>query len=227
MAALKAGGGEHVALAPDIRGHGSSAERQPVDLAAVLQDLEELVPERCCLVGYSMGGRLALHLALRHPERISQLVLVGASPGLADPAERQARQRSDHELASWVERSTIDDFALRWAGTPVLAGLPPAVAERVHQDRLRSSPAGLARALRGLGTGTLPSLWGRLGEFAMPVSLVVGERDVKFQGIAAEMAKAIPRARVVIVRSAGHAVHLEAPERVAEVIAGDPRGDPQ
>ncbi len=89
---------------------------------------------------------------------------------------------------------------------------------RVHADRLRSRPAGLARALRGLGTGALPSLWDRLVELPMPVSLVVGERDEKFQAIAARMAQAIPKAEVVVVPGAGHAVHLEAPRRVAEII---------
>ena len=89
----------------------------------------------------------------------------------------------------------------------------------VHADRLRSKPAGLARALRGLGTGALPSLWGRLGEIAVPVALVVGERDRKFTAIASDMARALAEAEVIVVPGAGHAVHLEAPERVASVIS--------
>ena len=89
----------------------------------------------------------------------------------------------------------------------------------MHADRLRNTPAGLARALRGLGTGALPSLWDRLGELTMPVVLVVGERDEKFPAIAVQMAGAIERSEVVVVAGAGHAVHLEAPAGVAEVIA--------
>ena len=119
-----------------------------------------------------------------------------------------------------VERSRIEEFARRWARTPVLAGLPDDVLERAHADRLRSTPAGLARALRGLGTGALPSLWERLGELAMPVTLVVGERDQRFLGIARQMAERIPAAELVVVPATGHAVHLEAPGRVAAILAG-------
>jgi 2-succinyl-6-hydroxy-2,4-cyclohexadiene-1-carboxylate synthase len=165
-----------------------------------------------------MGGRLALHAGLALPERVDRLVLIGASPGIADPEEREARRVADDALADEVDGMTIDQFAERWAQTPVLAGQPPEVAAAVHADRLRNRPAGLARALRGLGTGALPSLWDRLGEIDTPVALVVGEHDEKFRAIATRMASELPRARVVVMPGAGHAVHLEAPAAVAEVI---------
>jgi 2-succinyl-6-hydroxy-2,4-cyclohexadiene-1-carboxylate synthase len=225
LAALRERGEGNRALAPDIRGHGSASEREPVDLAGVMGDLVELMSERCVVAGYSMGGRLALHLALNQPRRVHGLVLIGASPGLEDDAQREARRQSDEALAAEIERSTIEEFAARWAQTPVLAGLPPPMAERAHEDRLRSSPAGLARALRGLGTGALPPLWERLPELRAPVTLVVGERDGKFQGIAHRMTESIPQAEVVVVPGAGHAVHLEAPERVAEIISDAARDD--
>jgi len=152
-------------------------------------------------------------------DRVERLVLIGASPGLADPAERAARRAADERLADEVEHMTIGEFAHRWAQTPVLAGQPPAVAAAVDSDRRRNQPAGLARALRGLSTGALPSLWERLGELAVPVTLVVGERDEKFSAIAGEMARGLSDGRVVAVAGAGHAVHLEAPERVAELIS--------
>ena len=211
-------------LAPDIRGHGSASGREPVTLGAVMEDTEALAPGWFTLAGYSMGGRLALHLALAHPDRVERLVLIGASPGIADPGERDARREADEQLADEIERSTIEQFAARWEATPVLTGLPPGVLEAVRADRLRSTPAGLARALRGLGTGALPSLWERLGELAMPVVLVVGERDEKFRAIAEQMATLIPGAGTEVVPGAGHAVHLEAPRRVAEVIAGERLG---
>ncbi|MFL5823850.1 MAG: 2-succinyl-6-hydroxy-2,4-cyclohexadiene-1-carboxylate synthase [Solirubrobacteraceae bacterium] len=214
-------------IAPDIRGHGAAGNRQPADLSGVLDDVAAQAPPRFVLAGYSMGGRLALHVALAEPDRVARLVLIGASPGIADPAEREARRASDEALADDIERSTIKEFVLRWAQTPVLAGLDPLVLERVHEDRLRNTPAGLARALRGLGTGALPSLWGRLDELAMPVTLVVGERDQRFQAVAREMAARAPQAHVEVVAGAGHAVHLEAPVPMAEIIGAAPAGDPR
>jgi 2-succinyl-6-hydroxy-2,4-cyclohexadiene-1-carboxylate synthase len=209
-------------LAPDIRGHGSASRVRPVSLADVVADLGAAAPEPFELAGYSMGGRLALHAAVAPAlaGRVRRLVLIGASPGIADPGERRRRREADDRLAGEVEVMTIDAFAERWAQTAVLADQPPQVQAAVHRDRLRNTPAGLAAALRGLGTGALPSLWGRLGELGMPVDLVVGERDAKFRAIATEMASGLPRASMHVVSDTGHAVHLEAPEAVAEVIAG-------
>lgn len=212
-------GERYRAIAPDIRGHGTANQALPVTLDAVLGDLRSLTGSRpVTLVGYSMGGRIALHFALAWPESVDRLVLIGASPGLADPAERAARRRDDERRADEIERSGIEEFARRWAQTPVLAGLPAEVRERVHVDRLRNQPAGLARALRGLGTGVLPSLWDRLGELRMTVVLVAGERDEKFRQIAQRMAESIPDAAPAVVMGAGHAVHLEAPSMVAEFV---------
>jgi 2-succinyl-6-hydroxy-2,4-cyclohexadiene-1-carboxylate synthase len=212
-------GERYRAVAPDIRGHGAAAEALPVTLEAVIADIASAAPvEPFTLVGYSMGGRIALHVALALPERVDRLVLTGASPGLADPGERAERRAADEALADEIEGMGIDAFAARWAQTPVLAGQPPDVGALVDADRRRNTPAGLARALRGLGTGALPSLWDRLAEVPMSVTLVVGERDAKFTAIAAEMAARLPQADVVTVPGAGHAVHLEAPEAVAGLI---------
>lgn len=210
------------AVAPDIRGHGAASSAEPVTLDAVVGDVAGVAPARFVLVGYSMGGRIALHVAFAMQERVERLVLVGASPGIADAGEREARLRADLSLADEIEASTIEEFATRWAQTPVLARQPASMRAQVEEDRLRNTPAGLARALRGLGTGALPSLWDRLGELTMPVALVVGERDRKFQAVAFQMAGAIERSEVVVVAGAGHAVHLEAPAAVAEVIEGGP-----
>jgi 2-succinyl-6-hydroxy-2,4-cyclohexadiene-1-carboxylate synthase len=189
-----------------------------VTLGAVLDDLDLLTPERVTLAGYSMGGRLALHFALAHPERIERLVLVGASPGIADAAERDERRRADEGLADWIERSTIEEFAAQWETTRVLSGQPAPVLAAVREDRLRNTPAGLARALRGLGTGALPPLWDRLPELAMPAALLVGERDPKFRVIAERMAARMPGASLNVVAGSGHAVHLEDPVRVAAAL---------
>ena len=205
-------------LAPDLRGHGGASAARPVTLPAVLGDLDVVAPARFTLGGYSLGGRIALLVALARPERVDRLVLIGASPGLAGAQERAARRAADAALADEIQAGTLEAFARRWAQTPILAGLPAAVAEEVQADRMRCTLAGLAAALRGLGTGTLPSLWDRLGELALPVILVVGERDEKFRAIGAQMAGALPAAELVVVPGAGHAVHLEAPEVVAGLI---------
>jgi 2-succinyl-6-hydroxy-2,4-cyclohexadiene-1-carboxylate synthase len=205
-------------LAPDIRGHGSASERTPVDLEHVIADIDALVSGPFTLVGYSMGGRIALHVALTLGPRVQRLVLIGASPGIADPAERAQRREADKRLADQIETSTIEEFAEWWAQTPVLSGQPAAVADAIHADRLRNTPLGLARALRGLGTGALPSIWERLGEIAAPTTLMVGERDRKFTEIAAEMGAGLRAPEIVIVPATGHAVHLEAPRRVAQYL---------
>jgi 2-succinyl-6-hydroxy-2,4-cyclohexadiene-1-carboxylate synthase len=207
-------------LAPDIRGHGAAAQSRPVTLDAVIGDLDSLAPlDGFTLAGYSMGGRIALHVALAMPGRVRRLVLIGASPGISEPEQRRLRREADERLAAELEHVSIEEFARRWEQTPVLSGLPDDLLARVRADRLRSTPDGLARVLRGLGTGVLPSLWDRLGELPMPVTLIVGERDQKFRAIAAEMGGMIDQAEVMVVPGAGHAVHLEAPDAVAEKIA--------
>jgi 2-succinyl-6-hydroxy-2,4-cyclohexadiene-1-carboxylate synthase len=206
-------------LAPDIRGHGIASDLTPVTVEAVVDDIARLAPASFVLVGYSMGGRIALHVALALGERVRGLVLIGASPGIADGAERAQRLGSDAALADEIECATIEQFARRWALTPVLADRPAEVQAAAHADRLRSTPRGLAAALRGLGTGALPSLWDRLGELPVRATLIAGERDLKFSGVARQMALGLPQAEVEIVAGAGHAVHLEAPEAVAAIIA--------
>ena len=207
-------GQRYRALTPDIRGHGSASDRTPVTLDAVLDDLARLDEARFTLVGYSQGGRIALHAALAMPRRIERLVLIGASPGLQDEAERADRRAADERLAVQIEMLSIEEFATLWAQTPVLGGLEAETAAAAYADRLRSTPHGLAAALRGLGAGALPSLWERLHELSVPATLICGGRDVKFSALARQMATLIPRAEVVIVPDAGHAVHLERPEAV-------------
>ena len=207
-------------LAPDIRGHGMASADVPVDLASVIEDLAALTDGPFTLAGYSMGGRLALHAAFALAPRVDRLVLIGASPGLAAPDERALRVAADERLADEIETETIEAFAARWARTPVLADQPGRVREAVDADRRRNTPLGLARALRGLGTGALPSLWDRLPELVTPVELIVGERDQKFCTTAERMAAALPAARLHVVAGAGHAVHLEDPAAVAAIIAG-------
>ena len=212
--------GRYRVVTPDIRGHGTAGDAEPVTLAAVIDDVAATADGRFTLAGYSMGGRIALHVALAlGAERVERLVLIGASPGLADPSGRAARVASDEALAARVEEMTIEAFEREWGATPVLAGQADSVRAAVRADRLRNAPAGLARALRGLGTGALPPLWDRLSELTVPVTLIVGERDTKFRAIADEMAAGLPSAEIVVIEGVGHAAHLEAPEAVAATIS--------
>lgn len=215
-------GERYRALAPDIRGHASASGVEPVTLETVIDDVAALTTEPFALVGYSQGGRIALHAALALPHRVTRLVLIGASPGLADEAEREQRRLADERLAEQIESLPIDDFARQWAQTPILADVSPEIAARSHQDRLQSTPQGLASALRGLGTGALPSVWRRLPELRMPVTLLAGERDTKFATLAYEMARCIRHAKVTVVPGAGHAVHLERPDAVVEALLAVP-----
>jgi 2-succinyl-6-hydroxy-2,4-cyclohexadiene-1-carboxylate synthase len=208
------------ALAPDLPGHGAFADRRPASFAACDAYLRALGGDRFTLAGYSMGGRVALHAALSLAARVERLVLIGASPGLASPEERAARAAEDAALAERIEAIGLEAFVREWGAQPLFDGMPRGIAELVEADRLRNTASGLAAALRGLGTGVMPSLWKRLGELAMPVELVVGERDEKFRAIAGRMASAIADARVVVVDGAGHAVQLERPEVVARLIEG-------
>jgi 2-succinyl-6-hydroxy-2,4-cyclohexadiene-1-carboxylate synthase len=204
--------GRYRAVAPDLGAGPWEAE---------LDRLEALLTAASVLAGYSMGGRLALALALRRPERVRRLVLVSASPGLADDAERAARRAADAALADRIEAIGTEAFAREWAAQPLFAGQPEAVNALAHEDRLRRSAADHAAQLRALGTGVMPPLWDRLGELPMPVALVVGERDAKFRAIAERMRSRLPRASLAVVPGAGHAAHLEVPEAVAGVIAAE------
>ena len=210
--------GRYRAVVPDLPGHGQMSERRPASLAATLAYLRALVDEPHLLAGYSMGGRIALHAALARPERVRRLVLLGASPGLADPAAREERRRADDALADRIEAIGVEAFAEEWGRLPLWEGQPDRVRAAANADRLRNTPAGLADALRGLGTGALEPLWDRLGELPMPVVLIAGERDAKFRAIAEQMAERIPDARVEVVTGAGHAAHLERPDLVAAAI---------
>jgi 2-succinyl-6-hydroxy-2,4-cyclohexadiene-1-carboxylate synthase len=168
-------------------------------------------------VGYSLGGRLCLRLALDRPDLVRALVLIGASPGIADPAGRAERRAADEELAGRVERDGVAAFLDRWLAGPLFATLPAEAAGR--DDRLANRPEGLAYALRRLGTGAQAPLWDRLPGLRPPTLLVAGALDAKFAAIAGQMAAAAPAARVALVPGAGHAVHLERPAELAALVA--------
>lgn len=211
----------HQIVAVDLLGHGQSdtpdtqgrygIECCSHDLSALFNQLHL---DRFYLLGYSMGGRVALHFALTYPEHLTGLILESASPGAADPQERQARLNSDSALAERIERDGLEAFVNNWERLPLFASqaaLPSETREQVRLERLANNPHGLANSLRGLSTGAQPSLWDRLYELTVPTLLIAGVLDAKFAEIGQAMAAAMPNAKLKIVRDAGHTVHLEQP----------------
>lgn len=209
--------------APDLVGHGPGPH--PDDpaayrLDAMAESLRHRFGEPVDLVGYSMGGRLALTWACRYPDSVRSLCLIGASAGLADPADRQQRIDADERLASLIEQD-LDEFVDRWMANPLFAtqqrlGLEFLAASR--DQRRAHDPGALARSLRQAGTGMMTPLHDQLGRLSLPVGLIVGADDPKFRAIAADLASALPHGQVHTIAHAGHAAHLENPEAVAAAV---------
>jgi 2-succinyl-6-hydroxy-2,4-cyclohexadiene-1-carboxylate synthase len=198
---------------------GALAERYRVRLLdfttyTFAERIEEL-PAGGALVGYSMGGRIALHAAVRDPRQFDSLALIGVSAGVDD---REGRRRSDEELASWIERHSIDEVVERWEAQPVFASQSAELRARQRPDRLSHDPRQLAQLLRSAGQGVTPPVWDRLHELHCPVLLIAGERDERYVEAAKRMSSLIPDARVRLVPGAGHAPQLERPELVAELL---------
>jgi 2-succinyl-6-hydroxy-2,4-cyclohexadiene-1-carboxylate synthase len=212
----------YLPLALDLPGHGEAANAsRPITFEGCVASVLERSPERFVLAGYSMGGRIALHVALAAPERVARLVLVGATAGIEDPEERARRRDSDHRLADELESAPFEDFIERWRTQPLFAGDPPEVDALAREDQRRNQPDALAAALRGIGPGEMQPLWGRLSELTMPVTVVVGDRDLKFQELGRQMVELLPDAESIVVPG-GHCLPLENPAAVAERISIDP-----
>jgi len=209
-------------LALDLPGHGElRSYNRPITFAGCVEEVVAAAPERFVLCGYSMGGRIAQHVALAAPERLSRLVLVSTSPGIEDPRERTQRREADRQLAEDLERLSFEEFIERWRTQLLFANDPPEVGRLAREDQRRNDPLALATAMRGLGAGEMPSLWGRLGELTMPVTIVVGERDEKFCALGERTRERLADARL-IVAPGGHGLPLETPAAVAAAVAGTP-----
>src|SRR5690606_5293673 len=206
-------------VAPDLLGHGETdaptdpgryrMERCVEDLLGLL---DALGIRRSHVLGYSMGGRVALHLALAAPERVRSLVLVGASPGIADAAERAARIKQDEELAAFIEREGVAAFVQRWEQLPLFATqqrLPESVRAALRAQRLRQRPEGGASGRGGVGGGAQEPRMGGRGQLSMPCLGVGGELDERVRQLVAEMGPRLPRVEPAVVAGAGHAVDVE------------------
>jgi len=219
---------ERPTLAVDLVGHGQSdaprdpeAYRMDPTVMSTLAAVTAAGVSRAHWLGYSMGGRVALNLALAAPERVASLVLIGASPGLADPAARAARRRDDEALADYIESAGLPAFVDRWMAHPLFAGqarLGPDHLARARAQRLANHPHALALTLRGMGSGAMEPLHDRLGEITAPVLLVAGDQDPKFVAISQATHARLPHAYLHITPAAGHAVHTEAPADLAAAV---------
>jgi 2-succinyl-6-hydroxy-2,4-cyclohexadiene-1-carboxylate synthase len=206
---------DHEVVLVDAPGHGGSSSVR-TDLVEGAARLAQ-VGGTAVYAGYSMGARLALHVAVRRPDLVRGLVLLGGHPGLEDPAERTARRRTDEGLADEIEALGVDAFLERWLAGSLFTGLDPDAAGL--EDRRRNTAAGLASSLRLAGTGTQEPLWDRLPALAMPVLVLAGADDEKFTAIGRRMADRIgPNATFAAVPDAGHAAHLEQPAAVVDLI---------
>jgi 2-succinyl-6-hydroxy-2,4-cyclohexadiene-1-carboxylate synthase len=214
-------------IVPDLRGHGETRTRPgaPCNMDACTRDLELLwdhlgVP-RTHLAGYSMGGRLALHVAARRPERVLSLLTIGAHAGLEEDA-REGRRRGDEALAERIEKDGLESFVNYWSALPLFAGLErrgPAFVAQVHAERLTNHVAGLACSLRGMGAGAMDPLWEDLARVPFPCTFVAGQLDHGYVSSARRLAATVPHGRVEVVPRAGHTVHQERPDAFARVLA--------
>lgn len=218
----------HRVIAIDLPGHGNSGAPGGVaryKMPRVAADLIELLTRHDATpahwLGYSMGGRLALYMAVRQSSVVRSLTLVSATAGLANAAKRQARRAADEALAARIERDGVASFVAEWERNPLfagLAGLPEEARATLHEQRLSNSPLGLANSLRGMGAGAQPSLWSRLAAMTAPALLIAGQRDTKFVALNEGLAVSIPNATLRLIPDAGHVVQMEQPEAFLAVV---------
>jgi 2-succinyl-6-hydroxy-2,4-cyclohexadiene-1-carboxylate synthase len=214
-------------IVPDLRGHGETrtAPDAPCSMDACTRDLvmlwDHLDVPRTHLAGYSMGGRLALHVAARRPQRILSLLTIGAHAGLEEEA-REGRRRGDASLAQRIEDDGLEAFVNYWSSLSLFAGLErrgPAFVAQARAERMNNHVAGLACSLRGMGAGAMEPLWDDLAHLTVPCTFVAGQLDHGYVASARRLAQTVPNGRVEVVPRAGHTVHQERPDAFARVLA--------
>lgn len=206
---------DHEVVRLDAPGHGGSAAVS-ADLPTTGR-LAAAAGGRAIYVGYSMGARMALHVATEVPDAVRALVLIGGTPGIEDDAERAERRAADVAQAERIRNEGVDAFVERWLALPMFAGLPPEA--RFEDERRRNTAEGLATSLELAGTGAQRPLWDRLAALDQPVLAVAGEDDVRYARIAARTAAAIgANASAHTIPGAGHSAHLEQPGRFTSLL---------
>lgn len=211
-AILQAGGRQAVVM--DLPGHGGS-DGVRADLRRIADMVARLGGE-ATYVGYSLGGRVCLHLALMYPHLVRRMVLIGANPGIDDAGERAVRRLSDDDIAHRIHEIGVPAFIREWTSQPLFGSLTLSEAE--YADRCRNSADGLASSLTMAGTGAQGSLWPRLRELAMPVLALAGAEDLKYAAIAEQLAGMVLDGKWQLIHDAAHAAHLQQPRAVVQAI---------
>jgi 2-succinyl-6-hydroxy-2,4-cyclohexadiene-1-carboxylate synthase len=225
IARALAAGGASVTM-PTLIGHGGHDDPRVAGFDAEVDRLAAELGRAGSgihLVGYSLGGRMAIGLLCRHPDLFVGATLISAQPGLPAENERAERRVADERWCELLERQGMTAFVDAWQALPLFdtqLALPADVLDRQRAERLAHAPAGLVRSLRTCGLGQMPSYWEALSQIAVPTTLVVGALDAKFVGIAERMLERLPNAGIVEVSGAGHNVVLERPREVLDMIMG-------
>jgi 2-succinyl-6-hydroxy-2,4-cyclohexadiene-1-carboxylate synthase len=216
-------------IIPDIVGHGKTDS--PDQLNAYKMEtaaehlkhlLDHLGVQQVDLLGYSMGGRLALTFVILYPERVRKLILESASPGISDELQRQERRMKDAEVAKLIIDKGVKNFVDYWEDIPLFSSmksLPLTNRIEIRKQRLSNSSKGLANSLYGMGTGSQPSWWGRLNEIESEVLLLTGIKDEKFCSIAEKMQKTIKKVNWIVFYESGHTIHVEEEEKFGTIVS--------
>ncbi|MDT3697271.1 MAG: 2-succinyl-6-hydroxy-2,4-cyclohexadiene-1-carboxylate synthase [Ignavibacterium sp.] len=215
-------------VAIDLLGHGKSdspSNSQSYSVDALIQQLkfikDKLTKEKVFLIGYSMGGRLALNFSVNYPEDVIGLVLESSTAGIKNDDERNKRYESDLKLVEYIESHSVEEFIELWSDQELFN-----TQRRFSNDKLKTlkkkkaaaGKTGYANSLRGFSTGIMPPVHGELKKIPFKVLLITGDLDSKFTGINARIVKRFFKAKHKIVRNSGHNTHLEEPKRFIEIV---------
>ncbi|AIF43998.1 2-succinyl-6-hydroxy-2,4-cyclohexadiene-1-carboxylate synthase [Virgibacillus sp. SK37] len=209
----------------DLPGHGNTKVSNVKTMKECCDDIKALINHlgisQFHLIGYSMGGRTALSFVMYYPELVQSLILESASPGLSSNVERKERMKKDEQLAAKLVNEGIESFVDFWENVPLFNSqkeLPLNIKSAIREERLAQSPNGLAKSLKGMGTGSQPSWWKELTNIELPTLLLVGELDEKFVQLNKKMAECLPHAHFEMVNKTGHALHVEQPEIFGKIV---------
>lgn len=217
----------YLCVSVDLPGHGSTLVNgidkyysMPHVAWGVTNFLNQLQIKKCHLAGYSMGGRLALYLAVKYPEHCNKIIIESSSPGLKTKAECRVRRQRDRALAQKLETENFEKFLKEWYAQPLFTTLKkdPVKFRKLFKRRLKNDPLLLARSLKLMGVGVQPSLWDDISAISSPLLFIAGDLDSKFKELALEMGNLCPQAKVCIIKNCGHNVHFEKPQEYFDTV---------